>query len=90
MTEVPIQTPQNPWPGQIRDALALNDGVVTQRPGSRIQISASVTATAVTLTLYSGNTIVVNPAVGDNIYPYEVIKAVVTSGTVTGMYNLFS
>lgn len=78
----------NPYPGQIWDAVALSDGVATQRPGAAIQISASVAGT-VTLTLASGHTIVVNVAVGDSIYPYQVTKATAVTATAT-YYNLFT
>jgi hypothetical protein len=71
------------------DALLLSAGQVTQTPGSAILITASVTATAVALTLQSGNPITVNPPVGDTIYPLQVTKYAVSSGTVTAAYNLF-
>ena len=77
------------WLGQICDALALTENTLTQQPGAAIQISASGAGT-VTLTLNSGNTIVVNVAVGDNIYPYQVIKATVGTATITAYYNLFA
>lgn len=77
------------WPGQICDALQLTENTPTQRPGAAIQITASVAGT-VTLTLVSGATIVVNPNVGDSIYPYQVIKATVGSATISAYYNLFA
>lgn len=77
------------WLGQICDALLLSDGVVTQRPGAAIQISATVAGT-VTLTLLNGVTIVVNPQVGDNLYPYQVVMATAGTATVSAYYNLFS
>lgn len=77
------------WPGQIAGALLLTENTVTQRPGAAIQITASV-AGSVTLTLNDGTTIVVNPQVGDNIYPYQVLKATVGTATITAYYNLFA
>ena len=74
--------------GQVCDAALLADGVQTQRPGAAIQITASVTGT-VTLTLLSGATIVVNPPVGDSVYPYQVIMAKAGTATITAYYNLF-
>lgn len=74
-----------------RAAPVRNAGTITNNTAVdaayAIQISASATAN-VTLTLEGGGTIIVHPAVGDNIYPYAVTKAVVNSGTVTDMYNL--
>lgn len=78
------------WQGQVCAAVLLADGVVTQQPGAAIQITASVAGT-VTLTLAAdGSTIVVNPAVGDSIYPYQVTKAVAGTATVTAYYNLLT
>lgn len=84
-----LVTPRTVAPGSYCDCLQLNAGAVTQAPGAAIMITASVTATAVALTLWSGNSITVNPPVGDTIYPFEVTKYVVSSGTVTAAYNLF-
>lgn len=77
------------WLGQIMDAQLLTEATDTQRPGAAIQITASVAGT-VTLTLLSGNTIVVNPQVGDNLYPYQVTRATVGTATVSAYYNLFA
>lgn len=74
--------------GQICDAERLTENVQAQRPGAAIQITAS-TAGTVTLTLNSGNTIVVTLSVGDNIYPYQVLRATVGTAVVTAYYNLF-
>lgn len=59
----------------------------TVSAGFAILLSASVTGT-VTLTLQSGDTVVVNPAVGDNIYPFAVVKRVVGTATLASAYNL--
>jgi hypothetical protein len=67
-------------------AALLTDNVATTAANS-ILITATV-AGAVTLTLADGSTVVVNPQVGDNIYPFQVTKAHVTAGTITAMYNL--
>lgn len=56
--------------------------------GRSIMITASVAGT-VTLTLFDGSTIVVNPAVGDNIYPFAVRKATKGTATITAYYNLY-
>lgn len=85
----PLTGARSWWLGQICDALQLTENTATQQPGAAIQISASGAGT-VTLTLNSGNTIVVNVAVGDNIYPYQVIKATVGTATITSYYNLFA
>lgn len=77
------------WLGQICDAVQLSEDTITQRPGAAIQITATV-AGSVTLTLNTGSTIVVNPQVGDNIYPYQVTKATVGTATITAYYNLFA
>lgn len=77
------------WLGQIMDAVALTEATETQRPGAAIQISASGAGT-VTLTLLSGATIVVNPQVGDNLYPYQVVKATVGTATIDAYYNLIA
>jgi hypothetical protein len=74
--------------GQVCDAALLANGVPTQRPGAAIQITASVAGTVI-LTLVSGATIVVNPPVGDSIYPYQVVMAAAGTATVTAYYNLF-
>lgn len=84
-----LVTPRTVAPGSYCDSLLLNAGAVTQQPGAAIMISVSVSAAAVALTLWSGNVINVNPPVGDTIYPFEVTKYVVSSGTVTAAYNLF-
>lgn len=80
--------PRTQWPGQISDCLLLTSDTTTQRPGAAIQITVSGVGT-VTLTLWGGHTIVVNPQVGDSIYPYQVTKY--TTGTAQGVvcYNLF-
>lgn len=77
------------WPGQICGAAQLTENTRTQRPGAAIQITASV-AGSVTLTLNDDTTIVVNPQIGDNIYPYQVLKATVGTATITAYYNLFA
>lgn len=77
------------WLGQICDAVALSDDIDVQRPGAAIQITASVAGT-VTLILLSGVSVVVNPQVGDNLYPYQVIRATAGTATVTAYYNLFA
>lgn len=74
--------------GQVCDAVPLTNGVETQQVGAAIMITASVTGT-VTLELMSGKSIVVNPAVGDNFYPFQVTKATAGTATVTAYYNLF-
>ena len=77
------------WFGQICDAAPLVDGVTTQRPGAAVMISASVAGT-VTLTLLDGATIVVNPTVGDSIYPFQVVQATAGTAVVSAVYNLFA
>lgn len=67
-------------------AALLTDDVAATAANS-ILITASVAGT-VTLTMANGSTVVVNPQVGDNIYPFQVTKAHVTSGTISAMYNL--
>ena len=58
-------------------------------PGQSIQITNGGTvANSVTLTLPTGNSLIVTPQVGDNIYPYAVTKAVWSGGTLT-LNNLF-
>ena len=76
------------WAGQIADVEQLTEDTPTQRPGAAIQITASVGGT-VTLTLLSGNTIIVNQQVGDNLYPYQVLRATVGTATISAYYNLF-
>lgn len=82
-------TPRTNWPGQICDCLQLSNDTLTQQPGAAIQITASVAGT-VTLLLWHGRTIVVNPQVGDNIYPYQVVKATSGTATISAYYNLFA
>lgn len=77
------------WQGQVCDAVLLSNGVPTQRPGAAIMISASGAGT-VTLTLQAGSTIVVNPAVGDSIFPFQVTQYRVGTATVTAAYNLLT
>ena len=72
----------------IDGCLVLNDGTATARVGRAVMLSASAAST-VTLTLFSGATIDVNPQVGDNIYPFAVTEYVVNSGTISAAYNLF-
>ncbi len=62
-------------------AAAMTSGTAITTPGRAIQISVTGAGT-VTLTLTNGSTVVVNPVVGDNIYPYSVKMA--TDGTATG------
>lgn len=73
-------------------APVISAGTVTNNttvtPGQSILITASA-ASNVTITLPDATTVVVTPQVGDNIYPFATTKAVVNSGTVTSMYNLF-
>lgn len=78
------------WHGQVCAAVPLANNVPTQQPGAAILITASVAGT-VTLTLAGdGSTIVVNPSVGDSIYPFQVTKAVAGTATVTAYYNLMT
>ncbi len=65
----------------------MTSAVAVTNPGRAIMITASVAGT-VTLTLTNGSTIVVNPAVGDNIYPFAVMTATDGTATVTHYYNL--
>lgn len=81
--------PLNQWAGQVQDCLLLNEGEVTQRPGAAVQISATGSG-SVDLTLVSGAEIVVNVAAGDSIYPYEIVKYVEGSATLSAVYNLYS
>lgn len=76
--------------GPISGSFVVTSGVPVQ-PGRCIQISVSE-ASVVTLTLTGGDgsEVVVNPnAAGDFVYPYAIKLAVVNSGTVTAMYNLY-
>lgn len=75
------------YPGQIWSAVALTSNTSAQC-GASIQITASVAGT-VTLTLWSGVTIIVTVGVGDSIYPYQCTKFVAGTATVTSAYNLF-
>ena len=68
-------------------AAAMTSGTAITNPGRAIMITASVAGTA-SLTLANGSTIVVNPAVGDNIYPFSVMTATDGTATVTHYYNL--
>lgn len=67
----------------IQHFMALTAAVVYQpnQAGRSIQISTTTASVTVTLTTVDTTTIVVNPAVGDNIYPYAVITAVPASST---------
>lgn len=77
------------WQGQVADAVLLSNGVPTQRPGAAILITASVAGT-VTLTLTAGSTIVVNPVIGDSIFPFQVTQYSAGTATVTAAYNLIT
>jgi hypothetical protein len=74
-------------PPPVTNAYALTENT-TGAPGRAIMITATGAGT-VTLTLAGGTTIVVNPVVGDNIYPFAVSKATVGTATVGAYYNLF-
>lgn len=74
-------------PDPIQSAVALTENTAVATPGRAIMITVSTLGT-VTLTLQDGSIIVVNPVVGDNIYPFAVIKATVGTAVVTGYYNL--
>lgn len=90
MGVAPVSGQRSWWHGQVCGAVPLADNVVTQQPGAAILITTSVTGT-VTLTLAGdGSTIVVNPPVGDAIYPFQVTKAVAGTATVTAYYNLLT
>lgn len=75
-------------PGTVYTATAITSNTPIA-PGHAIMITASVAGT-VTLTFDNGLTIVVNPAVGDNIYPFAVQFFVAGSATVTAAYNLYA
>jgi hypothetical protein len=75
------------FPGQIWDALSLTDNV-TARAGAAIQITSSNSG-SVTLTLWSGATIVVTVSPGDSIYPYQCTKFHAGTAAVVSAYNLF-
>jgi hypothetical protein len=70
----------------IRNAATVADNTAVDA-GYGFFICASVAGT-VTLTLEGGNTIVITPAVGDNIYPFAVTKSVTGTATVTRAYNI--
>lgn len=74
-------------PDAIRSAAAVADNTVMTLIGYGFFITASVTGT-VTLTLDSGDTIIITPAVGDNIYPFAVSKMVAGTAVVTRAYNI--
>ena len=82
------RNPRTVWQGQISGCLLLSNATPTQRPGAAIQITVTSSGT-ITLTLWSGDTIVVNPQVGDSIYPYQVVRY--DTGTADGVvcYNLY-
>lgn len=85
----PVVSRNTPLPVRVAgvyDAWALTSNV-TAPEGDAILISAT-SASLVTLTLASGNTIVVNPGVGDSIYPFRVTKAVTSGGSISAYYNL--
>lgn len=84
---MPKQIAQS-WPNQYEDAVLLTSGVVCPRgAGSGLLITATVTGT-VNLTLLGGAVIPVNYPLGSTVYPFQVTLAVVSSGTITSMYNL--
>ena len=70
----------------ITTAVAMTNNTV-YAAARAILITASVIGT-VTLTLSGGSTVVVNPQVGDNIYPFAVTKYVTGTATITAVYNL--
>lgn len=67
----------------IQAFLGITAGTTYQnnQAGRSIQISTTTASVAVTLTTVNGSTVAVNPAVGDNIYPYAVVLAVPASST---------
>ena len=73
----------------VQDAWLLTNSSAGQLPGQSVMITASVTGT-VTLTLQSGNTIIVTVQVGDNIYPFACTNRVTGTATVSAVYNLQS
>lgn len=73
---------------KVQGAVAFADNTPVSAADA-IQITASASG-SVTLTLLSTQTIVVNPAVGDNIYPYAVTKAVAGTAVVVSYYNLIA
>lgn len=75
------------FPGQVWDALALTDNVAA-RAGAAIQLTSSNSGT-VTLTLWSGATLVVTVSPGDSIYPYQCTKYHAGTAVITAAYNLF-
>ncbi len=74
-------------PDPIESAVALTENTAVGAPGRAIMITAS-TAGTVTLTFADGSIIVVNPVIGDNIYPFAIVKATVGTAVVTNYYNL--
>jgi len=70
----------------ITTAVAMTNNTV-YAAARAILITASVIGT-VTLTLSGSSTVVVNPQVGDNIYPFAVTKYVTGTATITAVYNL--
>lgn len=71
----------------IRAATAMTSAAAAIATGFGFFICASVSGT-VTVTLESGDTIVITPAVGDNIYPFSAKTFTTGTATVTRAYNL--
>ncbi len=77
-------------PGAVWKAAELTDNTPTTNPGHALMISASG-AGAVTVTLMDNvSTVIVNVAVGDNIYPFSATNVHTGSATITKIYNLFA
>jgi len=75
-----------PWRPAVTNCQAMTEGD-TYPAGTAIMITASGGGT-VGLKLSSGNSITVNPVVGDNIYPFAVVEWTTGTATVTTAYNL--
>lgn len=71
----------------IRAATAMTSAAAAAAAGYAFFVCASVSGT-VTCTLEGGGTIVITPAVGDNIYPFAVTTFTTGTATVTRAYSL--
>jgi hypothetical protein len=74
--------------GHARGATAITAST-TVTATQAVMISLTASTGTVNLTLTDGSQIVVNPALGDNIYPFGVISWSAGSATPSSVYSLY-
>ncbi len=76
-------------PGAVWKSAALSDSAAAV-PGHAVFITTTLAGTATVTLMDKTSTIIVNLALGDNIYPFAAYKVAAGTATISNMYNLYA